>query len=164
MAEKKTKKTSEVKEVKEESKAKAPKKAVKKETTKKEEVKKETPNKEVKTKKVVTEAKASALNVKITPRKARLMCDVIRGKMVKDALALLKVSGRDKASRIVSKVVASAAANATNNFNMNESKLYISSIQASDSIKMGRYLPRAKGSSSGMVKRFANIYVSVKEK
>jgi len=131
----------------------APKKAVKKE-----EVKKEAP------KKVVTEAKASSLNSKITPRKARLLCDLVRGKSVEEALGLLMNVERDNASRIISKLIKSAAANATNNFNMNSEKLYIAEIMASDSVKMKRYLPRAKGSASGLVKRFANIYCTVKER
>ena len=47
---------------------------------------------------------------------------------------------------------------------MNGDKLYVASIMASDSVKMKRYLPRAKGSASGLIKRFANIYVVVKER
>jgi len=124
---------------------------------------KETKAPEVK-KPIVTEAKASALNVKITPRKARYVLDTIRGKNVGVALGILANTGRDKASRIISKLVNSAKANAVNNYNMNESKLYVSEIMASDSLKMARFLPRAKGSSSGMVKRFANIFVTIKER
>lgn len=146
----------------------APKAEVKVESPKAEEAK---PVKEVKAAKVtevakpiVTEAKASSLNVKITPRKARFVLDTIRGKNVAVALGILANTGHDKASRIISKVINSAKANAVNNYNMNEDKLYISEIQVSDSLKMARFLPRAKGSSSGMVKRYANIYVTVKEK
>ena len=124
---------------------------------------KETKAPEVK-KPIVTEAKASALNVKITPRKARYVLDTIRGKDVDVAIGILANTGRDKASRIISKLVNSAKANAVNNYNMNESKLYVSEIMASDSLKMARFLPRAKGSSSGMVKRFANIFVTIKER
>ena len=122
---------------------------------------KETP-KEVKP--VVTEAKASALRVRLTPRKARLVIDTVRGKNVDVALGILANTGRDNASTVVSKVIKSAKANAVNNYNMDESKLYISSIQASDSIKIKRFIPRAKGSASGLVIRFSNIYVTVKEK
>ncbi len=112
----------------------------------------------------VTEAKASALSVKITPRKARYVLDAVRGKDVDEALGILANSGRAKANRIVAKLINSAKANAVNNYNMNEEKLYVASIQASDSIKMKRYLPRAKGSASGMVKRYSNIYVTLKER
>lgn len=131
----------------------------KKETTKKEEaveVKKEV-------KPTVTEAKASALTLKITPRKCRLSCDLVRGKNCDDALAIL-ANTHHKSASLVAKVIKSAMANATNNFNMNEEKLYVASIMASDSIKMKRYLPRAKGSASGLVKRYTNLYVVVKER
>lgn len=134
----------------------------KKETTKKAkkeevvEVKKEV-------KPTVTEAKASALTLKITPRKCRLSCDLVRGKNCDDALAIL-ANTHHKSASLVAKVIKSAMANATNNFNMNEEKLYVASIMASDSIKMKRYLPRAKGSASGLVKRYTNLYVVVKER
>lgn len=110
-----------------------------------------------------TEASAKALDVKVTPRKARLVIDLVRGKDVDVALDILNNTHKRAASS-VSKVIKSAYANAVNNFNMNGDKLYVAEIMASDSIKMKRYLPRAKGSASGLVKRFANIYVTVKER
>ena len=160
---KETTETTEVKEVK----------ATKKKTSKakEEKVVEEKPaKKEAKAKKKVevqkplrTEAKASALNVKVTPRKARLVIDLVRNKDVDEALQILSTVHK-RAATMVSKVIASAYANATNNFNMNGEKLYVASIMASDSIKMKRYLPRAKGSASGLVKRFSNIYVTLKER
>lgn len=110
-----------------------------------------------------TEASAKALNVKVTPRKARLVIDLVRGKDVDVALDILNNTHKRAASS-VAKVIKSAYANAVNNFNMNGDKLYVAEIMASDSIKMKRYLPRAKGSASGLVKRFANVYVTVKER
>lgn len=110
-----------------------------------------------------TEASAKALNVKVTPRKARLVIDLVRGKDVDVALDILNNTHKRAASS-VAKVIKSAYANAVNNFNMNGGKLYVAEIMASDSIKMKRYLPRAKGSASGLVKRFANVYVTVKER
>jgi large subunit ribosomal protein L22 len=118
--------------------------------------------KEVK-KPVVTSAKASALSLKVTPRKCRLVCDLVRGKDCDEALAIL-FNTHKEASEMVSKCIRSAMANAINNYNMNEDKLYVASIMASDSVKMRRFLPRAKGSASGMVKRFANLFVEVKER
>ena len=111
----------------------------------------------------VTEAHAKAIGVKCTPRKARLVIDLVRGKDCDEALGILN-NVNHKASTPVAKLIKSAMANATNNFNMNEDKLYVASIQASDGIKMRRYLPRAKGSASGLVKRFCNIFVTVKER
>ena len=71
-----------------------------------------------------TEARATALNVRVTPRKARLVLDLVRGKNVKDALGLL-ANVNKAASEPVSKVIRSATANAVNNFGMDEDSLYM---------------------------------------
>ena len=131
----------------------APKKAPK---AKKEAKKAEAPKKPM-----PSEARAVATNVRVTPRKARLVIDQVRGKDVKVALGLLRNINR-AASEPVTKVIKSAAANAINNFGMDEDKLYIKEIYASDGLKMRRYLPRAKGSASGLVKRTCHITVVVK--
>lgn len=112
---------------------------------------------------VVTEAHAVARDVRVTPRKARLVMDLVRGKNVDEALELLYHVNRS-ASNPVAKLIKSAAANATNNFGMNGEKLYVAEIQASDGIRMKRYLPRAKGSSSPMIKRTSFMRVTVKER
>ena len=108
-----------------------------------------------------TEARATATNVRLTPRKARLVIDQVRGKDVKVALGLLRNINR-AACEPVTKVIKSAAANAINNFGMDEDKLYVKEIYANDGLKMRRYLPRAKGSASGLVKRCCHITVVVK--
>jgi large subunit ribosomal protein L22 len=110
-----------------------------------------------------TEAKAIALNVRITPRKARLVMDAVRGMSVEDANNFLK-NLRKAAATPVLKVINSAAANATNNFGMDAKKLYVATIFATDGLKMKRYLPRAKGSASGLVKRTAHLTAVVKER
>ena len=108
-----------------------------------------------------TEAKAIAKNVRVTPRKVRLVIDLVRGLPVKQALGILENLNK-AASEPVSKVIKSAAANATNNFGMDEDALYIAQIYANDGLRMKRYLPRAKGSASGLVKRSSHITVVVK--
>ncbi len=154
-AKKTSKKVEEVAEVKEEApKAEAPKKA--KKAAKKEEKKVEKPAKPT-----PTQAVAIARNVRVTPRKARLVIDQVRGKDVKVALGLLKNINR-AASEPVSKVIRSASANAINNFGFDEDKLYIAELYANDGLKMRRYLPRAKGSASGLVKRNCHITCVVK--
>ena len=130
-------------------KAEAPKKA-------KEEKKAEAPKKPM-----PTEAKAIAKNVRVTPRKVRLVIDLVRGLPVKQALGILDNLNR-AASEPVMKLIKSAAANATNNFGMDEDALYIAQIYANDGLRMKRYLPRAKGSASGLVKRSSHITVVVK--
>lgn len=110
----------------------------------------------------VTEAKAVAKTIRVTPRKARLVIDLVRGKKVSDALGILANVNKSATDPVV-KVIKSAAANAVNNFGMDESKLIISNIQAGDGVRMKRFLPRAKGSASGLVKRTCHINVTVKE-
>ena len=108
-----------------------------------------------------TEARAIAKNVRVTPRKVRLVIDLVRGLPVKQALGILDNLNR-AASEPVAKLIKSAAANATNNFGMDEDALYIAQIYANDGLRMKRYLPRAKGSASGLVKRSSHITVVVK--
>ena len=112
---------------------------------------------------VVTEARAVAKDVRVTPRKARLVINLVRGKGVNEALGILYNVNR-AASPLVAKVIRSAAANAINNFGMDEEKLYVAEIYAGDGIKMKRFLPRAKGSASGLVKRTSHITVVVKQR
>ena len=113
------------------------------------------------TKPAPTEARCIAKNVRLTPRKARLVIDLVRGKKVSEALAILANTNR-AASEPVAKAIKSAVANATNNFGMDEESLYVAEIYANDGLRMKRYLPRAKGSASGLVKRDSHITVVVK--
>ena len=106
------------------------------------------------------QAKAIARTVGVTPRKARLVVDLVRGKSVVEALETLSLLNKSAVTP-VTKVIKSAVANATNNFNMNESSLYIKEAYVDDSIRMRRYLPRAKGSASGLVKRTCHITIVV---
>ena len=89
--------------------------------------------------------------------------DAIRGMDVAEAYDLLN-NLRKAAATPVLKVINSAAANATNNFGMDAKKLYVATIFATDGLKMKRYLPRAKGSASGLVKRTAHLTCVVKER
>ena len=106
------------------------------------------------------QAKAIARTVGVTPRKARLVVDLVRGKTVVEALEILSVLNKSAVTP-VTKVIKSAVANATNNFNMDESSLYIKEAYVDDAIRMRRYLPRAKGSASGLVKRTCHITIVV---
>ena len=150
-AKKATKKAEVVEEVKAPVEE-APKKAKKA----KEEKKVEAPKKPA-----PTEARAIAKNVRITPRKARLVIDLVRGKDVKEALGILANTNK-AASEPVTKLIKSAAANAVNNFGMDENSVYVAEIYANDGLRMKRYLPRAKGSASGLVKRNSHLTVVVK--
>ncbi|MBR6865943.1 MAG: 50S ribosomal protein L22 [Bacilli bacterium] len=135
----------------------APKAEEKKPAKKKAEVKAEP----VKAK--VTEAHAVARDVRVTPRKVRLVMDLVRGKNVNEALELLFHVNK-AASDPVAKLIKSAAANATNNFGMAGDKLYVAEIQASDGVRMKRFEPRGKGASSPIIKRTSFMRVTVKER
>ena len=111
----------------------------------------------------VTEARAFARDVRVAPRKVRLVADLVRGKSVKDALGILAVCNKVGALP-VEKIIRSAAANAINNFGMDEKALYIAEIQVGDGLKIKRYIPRAKGSASGIIKRNSNVRIVVKER
>lgn len=112
---------------------------------------------------VVTSARAIAYDLRVTPRKARLVIDLVRGLGVNEALGVL-ANVNKAASPLVAKVIKSAASNAINNFGMKEEDLYIAEIYANDGLRMKRFLPRAKGSASGLVKRTSHITVVVKER
>ncbi len=134
--------------------------ATKKETATKKVAKKEKVE-EVATKPMVTEASATAYDLRVTPRKARLVIDLVRGKDVSVALGILANTNK-AASPLVAKIIKSACANAVNNFGMDANSLYVATIYANEGIRMKRYLPRAKGSASGLVKRNSHITVVVK--
>jgi len=138
-------------------------KAAEKEAKKAEKAAKKEAAKKVEEKPKVTEATAFARDVRITPRKVRLVADLVRGKSVKDALGVLAICNR-VAKTPVEKIIRSAAANAVNNFGMDEKKLYIAEIQVGDGLKIKRYIPRAKGSASPIVKRNSHIRIVVKER
>jgi large subunit ribosomal protein L22 len=108
-------------------------------------------------------AKATAYSVRVTPRKARLVIDLIRNKSVKDALGIL-ANVNKSATPIIIKLVKSAAANAINNHQMDEDKLFIAEIYANDGVRMKRYMPRAKGSASSILKRTSHITCVVRQR
>ncbi|MBR4471069.1 MAG: 50S ribosomal protein L22 [Erysipelotrichaceae bacterium] len=109
------------------------------------------------------DVKAVARTVRVTTRKAKLVLDLIRGKDVKEAAAILKFLP-NKAARITAKVLKSACANATHNFQMDEEKLYVKACYADEGITLKRYMPRAKGSASPIMKRTSHITVVVNER
>ena len=111
----------------------------------------------------VTEARCFARDVRITPRTVRYVADAVRGKDVSVALGILSKTNKVAAAP-VAKAIKSAAANAVNNFGMDKSSLYVAEIQVSDGLKIKRFIPRAKGSASPIIKRNANLLVVVKER
>ena len=112
---------------------------------------------------LATQASATARTVRVTTRKAKLVLDLVRGKDIKEAMGILKFTP-NKAARITYKVVKSAVANATHNFQMDEDKLYVKECYANEGVTLKRFMPRAKGSASPIMKRTSHITVVVAER
>jgi large subunit ribosomal protein L22 len=112
---------------------------------------------------ILVEAKAVAKYVRIAPRKVRIVIDLIRGKDVSEAFAILKFTPKIGAEAI-EKVLKSAVANAEHNFNMNTDKLYISSAFVDQGPTLKRIHPRSRGQAFKILKRTSHITVVVAEK
>ncbi|MBR2810099.1 MAG: 50S ribosomal protein L22 [Solobacterium sp.] len=108
------------------------------------------------------DVKSTAKTVRHTPRKVRLVLDLIRGKSVDEALAILEFTPNHAAAAI-HKVVKTAAADATHNFNLDADKLYVKECYANEGITLKRFMPRAKGSASQILKRTSHITVVVSD-
>ena len=109
------------------------------------------------------EAMAKVLNVRISPRKVKIVLDLIRGKNVADAAAILKHTPK-AASEVVYKLLRSASANAEHNFSMDAEKLFVSECFVCPGPTLKRMQPRAKGSGDRILKRTSHITLVVKEK
>jgi large subunit ribosomal protein L22 len=105
---------------------------------------------------------AIAKQVRVSPQKARLVVDLVRGKPVSDALDILAFSTQ-KAAGLVRKVVESAIANAENNNGADIDELKISEIFVNEGLVMKRIKPRAKGRADRIVKRTSHITVTVSD-
>jgi large subunit ribosomal protein L22 len=103
---------------------------------------------------------ATAKRLRISPQKARLVVDLVRGKPVSDALDILGFSTQ-KAAGLVRKVVESAIANAENNAGADVDELRISQIFVDEGLTMKRIKPRAKGRADRIFKRTSHITVTV---
>ena len=109
------------------------------------------------------EVKATSKTLRIPPRKARLVLDLIRGKDAAEAAAILKFTP-NAAAEAIAKVLKSAVSNAVNNNEMDEEKLYVTACYANEGITLKRFMPRAKGSASAIHKRTSHITVVVDER
>lgn len=108
------------------------------------------------------EVRATAKNTGVPASKVRPLVNMVRGKMVDQALYLLQFTPTPKA-RLLSKLVKSAAANAENNFQMDPADLKIVGIYADEARSMRRYRPRSRGRVSPVRKHSSHITVIVAE-
>ena len=106
------------------------------------------------------EARATAKYVRVSPRKARLVVDQVRGKDIATAREILMFSER-AVSEVVEKVLNSAVANAENNHGMRTNNLVVKTAYVNEGPTLKRIRPRAKGSASRINKRSCHITVIV---
>ncbi|PYZ95651.1 MULTISPECIES: 50S ribosomal protein L22 [Alteribacter] len=109
------------------------------------------------------EAKAVAKQVRIAPRKVRLVVDLIRGKKVGEAISILRHTPKT-ASPVVEKLVNSAIANAEHNYEMEPDNLVVSQVFVDEGVTLKRFRPRAMGRASRINKRTSHITVVLTEK
>lgn len=109
------------------------------------------------------QAKAIARYVRISPRKVRQVVDLVRGKKVSDALAILQFTPKG-ATEPVTKVLQSAVANAEHNYEMDADALFVKEIYVDEGPTLKRIKPRAMGRADQIRKRTSHITVVVGEK
>ena len=109
------------------------------------------------------EARANLNHLRISPRKVGIVCDLIRGKSVAQATAILMNTPKS-ASEPLLKLLKSAAANAENNHQMDPEKLYVAEVFANGGPILKRIRPRAQGRAFRINKRTSHVTIVVKER
>ena len=109
------------------------------------------------------EVRAKLRFVRISPRKARLVADLIRGKRSEEALNIL-IFTRKAAARILIKLLKSAIANATQKKTIDVDRLYVKKITVDQGPTMKRFTPRAMGRATTIRKRTSHIHMVLDEK
>jgi len=111
----------------------------------------------------VKEATAKAKYVRISPRKARAVIDLIRGKALREAEAILRFTVH-KGTKPIGKVLKSAAANAEHNYDMDREQLYVKAAYVDGGPVLKRMMPRAQGRGDIIKKRTSHITIVIGEK
>lgn len=109
------------------------------------------------------EAKAIARHIRIAPRKIRIVMDLVRGKRIGEAFAILKYTPK-VGSDVIEKVLKSAVANAEHNYDLNVDKLYVAAAYVDQGPTLKRIHPRSRGQAFKILKRTSHVTVVVKER
>ena len=112
---------------------------------------------------IVKEANATLKYARISARKVKIVADLIRGKDVDEALAIVKFTPK-ASSEIIEKLLKSAIAKAENNHEMKAENLYVAEIYANQGPTLKRIRPAAKGSAVRIRKRTSHITIVLKER
>ena len=111
---------------------------------------------------VINEAKATLKYARISARKVKIVADLIRGKNVDEALAIVKFTPK-AASELIEKLLKSAIANAENNHDMKHENLYVAEIYANQGPTLKRIRPAAKGSAVRIRKRTSHVTIVLRD-
>ena len=109
------------------------------------------------------ETRAYLKGTRLSPQKAGLVADQIRGKKVDEAMDFL-VFNKQKGAAVIKKLLESAIANAENNKQLDIDKLFVKEVFVGKSLKMKRWRPRAKGRAASIIKPFSKVTIIVEER
>ncbi len=109
------------------------------------------------------EAVARTRYLRISPQKLRLVCNLIKGKPLAEAVSILEFTPK-KAARFVSKTLLAAVANARNQQNVDEDRLYVKNVVADGGPTIKRSMPRAHMHSTPILKRTSHLTVVIDER
>lgn len=108
-------------------------------------------------------AEASVVGLRMSPRKMRLVTNMVKGMPALDAIQQLRFTNK-KAAKFVLDVIQSAVANAENNFKLNGEHLYVKTITCDMGTKLKRYMPRAQGRASEIRRPTSHVHVTLEER
>lgn len=111
----------------------------------------------------LNESRAIARSIRIAPRKVQLVLDLIRGKNIKEAEAILMFTP-NRGAEILSPILKSAAANAENNLGLKKDTLYVKECYVTEGFRIKRMLPRAQGRGDMIQKKTSHITIVVASK
>lgn len=109
------------------------------------------------------EARAYAKNIRVSPQKLNLVAQTIRGKSAAKALVDLEFNSR-RISQNVKKLLESAVANAENNHGLDVDRLYVAEAHVGKALVMKRFMARARGRGTRILKPFSNLTIVVRER
>ncbi len=112
---------------------------------------------------IIMKATAKAGNLRISPKKVRLVANLIKGLDVSDARIRIDNTIK-KSSPYITKILNSAVANAESNFGLDKDNLYVYDIQVGEGMKLKRWMPRAYGRATMILKRSSNVLITLEER
>lgn len=108
-------------------------------------------------------SRAILRHARLSPRKARLVADLIRGKKTSEAKSILDYTPK-KSAKVIGKVLASAVSNASIKEDIDQDNLYVKSIFVDGGPVWKRFMPRAMGRASRIIKKTSHITIILDEK